>query len=46
MNIACAFRGVIASIGVSLLGVDHPLWENILGLGYTPMDGSHLGPRG
>ena len=31
VNIACAFRGVIASIGVSLLGVTHLLWENISG---------------
>ena len=39
MNIPCAFRGggggggggggVITSVGVSLLGVAHPLWENI-----------------
>ena len=46
MNIACAFKGVIASIGVSLLGVAHPLWENISGAKYTPVDGSHSGPRG
>ena len=46
VNIACAFRGVIASIGVSLLGVVHPLWENISGARYTPKDDSHLGPRG
>ena len=46
MNIACALRGVIASVGVSLLGVTHPLWENILGARYIPVDGSHSGPRG
>ena len=40
VNSACAFRGVIASIGVSLLGVAHPLYENILGARYTPVDGS------
>ena len=32
--IACAFRGEIASIGVSLLGMAHPLWENISSVGY------------
>ena len=46
VNIACAFRGVIASVGVSLLGVAHPLWENILGAGYTPVDCSFSGLRG
>ena len=43
MSIACAFKGVIASIGVSLLGVTHPLWENISSAEYTPVDDSHLG---
>ena len=28
--------GVVASVGVSLLGVAHPTWENILGAGDTP----------
>ena len=46
VNIACAFTGVIASVGVSLLSVAHPLWENILGTGYTPMDDSHSRSRG
>ena len=41
VNIACAFRGVITSVGVSLLGVAHPLWENISGARYTPVDDSH-----
>ena len=41
VNIACAFRGVIASVGVSLLGVAHSLWENISSVGYTLVDGSH-----
>ena len=31
MNIVCAFRGVIAYVGVSLLGMAHPLWKNISG---------------
>ena len=37
---------VIASIGVSLLGVAHPLWDNISGAEYTPVDDSHSGSRG
>ena len=46
VNIACAFRGgggggVIASVGVSLLGVTHPLWDNISGAKQTPVDDSH-----
>ena len=45
VNIVCAFRGVIASVKVSLLGVTHPLWENILGAGYIPVDGSYSGLR-
>ena len=43
VNISCAFRGVIASVGVSLLCVAHPLWEKISGVGYIPVDGFHLG---
>ena len=39
-------RGVIAFVGVSLLGVAHPLWENIYGARYTLLDGSHSRPRG
>ena len=39
-------RGVIASIGVSLLGVAHPLCENISSAGYKLVDGSHSGLRG
>ena len=46
VNIACTFRGVIAFVGVPLLGMTYPLWENISGAGYTPMDDSHSGPRG
>ena len=46
VNIACAFMGVIASIGVSLLGVAHLLWEKISSAGYTLVDDSHSGPRG
>ena len=38
-------RCYIASVGVSLLGMAHFLWENISGAGYTPMDDSHTGQR-
>ena len=43
VNIACAFRGIITSVGVSRLGVAHPLWENISSAGYTSVDDSHSG---
>ena len=46
MNIACAFKGVIASVGVSLLGIAHPLSENILDARYIPVDDSHSRSRG
>ena len=46
VNIACAFREVIASIGVSLLGVTHSLWENISSACYTLVDSFHSRPRG
>ena len=43
MNIACTLRLGVASVGITLLGVAHPIWENILGVGYMPVDDSHLG---
>ena len=46
MNIRCAFSGVIAFIRVSILGVAHPLWENISGARYTLVDDSHSRLRG
>ena len=46
VNIECAFSGVIGSVGISLLGVAHPLWENISGAGYIQVDDSHSRPRG
>ena len=41
MNIVCALRCEVASIGISLLGVAYPIWENISGTGSTPVDGAH-----
>ena len=39
-------HGFSESVEVSLLGVAQPLWENISSARYTPMNGSHSGPRG
>ena len=46
VQVNIALRGVIASVGVSLLGVAHPLWENISSARYTLVDGSYSGLRG
>ena len=35
MNIACALRWRVASVGITLLGVAHPIRENISGVGYA-----------
>ena len=31
VNIACALRWGVASVGITLLGVTHLIWDNILG---------------
>ena len=49
VNIACTFRGgggVIAYVGVSLLGMTHLLWENISSARHKSMDDSHSRLRG
>ena len=33
VNIACVLRWRVASVGITLLGVAHPIWENISGAG-------------
>ena len=33
VNIACALRWGVASVGITLLGVAHPIWDNISGVG-------------
>ena len=43
VNIACALRWGVASVGITLLGVAHPIRDNISGAGHAPMGGSHLG---
>ena len=40
MNIACALRCEIVSVGITLLGVAHPIRESISGTGNTPVDDS------
>ena len=34
---ACALRRGVASVGITLLGVAHPVWDKISGAGNTPM---------
>ena len=29
VNIACALRWGVTSVGITLLGVTHPIWDNI-----------------
>ena len=45
MNIACVFRWGVASVGITLLGVAHPIWDNISSAGHAPVGGSHMGAR-
>ena len=35
----------VASVGITLLGVTHPIWKNFLGAGQAPVGGSHPGLR-
>ena len=42
VNIACALRWGVASVGITLLGVAHPIWDNILGVENALVGGSHL----
>ena len=47
MTIARALKwGIASRAKISLLGVAHPIWENISGAGQTPVDDSHLGLQG
>ena len=45
VNIAFAFRRGVAFVGITLLGVAHPIWNNILGAGNATVGGSHSEPR-
>ena len=44
VNIGCALRWRVASVGITLLSMAHPIWDNISGMGNAPVDGSHLEP--
>ena len=45
VNIACALRWAVAFVGITLLSVAHPIWDNILGAGNALVGSSHPGPR-
>ena len=45
VNIACALRCGVASVEITLLGVAHPIRDNISGVGHAPVGGSHPRPR-
>ena len=44
VNIACALRWGVATIGITLLGVAHHIWDNNSGAGNALMGGSHPEP--
>ena len=44
VNIACALKWGVVSIGITLLGVAHSIWDNILGVGNAPVGGSYPEP--
>ena len=46
VNIACALRWGVASIGITLLGVAQPIQEKLSGVRLAPVDGSHPGLQG
>ena len=41
VNIAYALRWGVASVGINLLGLAHPIWDNISGERNGPVGGSH-----
>ena len=45
VNIARALRWGTASVGITLLGMAHPIQDNISGAGHALVGGSHLGPQ-
>ena len=45
MTIACALRWGVALYEVFLLGMAHPLRENISGVEQTLVDSAHLRPQ-
>ena len=45
VSIACAFRWGVAFVGITLLGMAHPIWDNISDAGNVSVGGSYLEPR-
>ena len=45
MNIACALRWGVASLGITLLGMTHPIRDNISGAGHAFVGDSHPRPE-
>ena len=45
VNVACALRWGAAFVGITLLGMAHPIWDNILGTRNFLVEGSHPEPR-
>ena len=44
VNIACALRWGVASVEITLLGMTHPIWDNISGARNASVGGSHPEP--
>ena len=44
VSIAFELRWGVAFVGITLLGVAHPIWDNISGAGSVPVSGPHLEP--
>ena len=43
--ITCALRWGVAFVGITLLGVAHPIWDNPSSVGHAPVGVSHSGPE-
>ena len=44
VKIACALRWGVASVGITLLGMAHPIWDNISGAKNESVGDSHPEP--
>ena len=44
--ITCVLRREVAFVGITLLGVAHPIRDNILGAGQVPVNDFHPEPQG
>ena len=45
VNIICALRWGVASVGITLLGVAHLIWDNISSARNASMGSSHPKPQ-